>query len=117
PPLSHDALANLLTAVVRHFGVDPAWLVTGRYDVWSHAVAEELSADHGAIRGQVERLLAAAPSDRPVEIERVGGADRGAAPVTGNGGPVQGRSGRQSWRNIANTSDPGPDDAVDERRS
>jgi hypothetical protein len=77
PPISSAALADLLTAVVRRFGVDPAWLVTGHYDVWTHTVAEELSTDALALRAQIQRLLTAPSSDRPAEIERVEDADRG----------------------------------------
>jgi hypothetical protein len=76
PPISNGALATLLTEVVRHFGVDPAWVVTGHYDISSHALADERSADVRALRAQIQRLLANTSSDRPVEIERVGGADR-----------------------------------------
>jgi hypothetical protein len=76
PPLPHGALADLLTGIVRHFGIDPAWLVTGRYDLASHAEAEEVRADARALRAQIERLLRTPQSDRPVEIERVRDADR-----------------------------------------
>ncbi|MDQ3998566.1 MAG: hypothetical protein M3303_16265 [Gemmatimonadota bacterium] len=85
PPLSDDALADLLTGVVRHFGIDPAWLLTGRYVLSSHAEAEEVIADTRALRGQIERLLRTPQADRPVEIERVLAADR-------EGGPVKRRS-------------------------
>ena len=81
PPLSHDALADLLTGIVRHFGIDPAWLVTGRYDVSSHAEAEEVKADARALRGQIERLLRTPQPDRAVQIERVRDADREAGAV------------------------------------
>jgi DNA-binding Lrp family transcriptional regulator len=116
PPISREALATILSAVVRHFGVDPAWLVTGRYDVWSHAAAEERSTDPDAIREQIERLWSAVPSDRPVEIERVGDADRHAAPAGGKGEPVQRTSVRRSRSRSPGVSDRGPDDADDEPR-
>jgi hypothetical protein len=56
PTPSADRLAAILTRVVRHFGVDPSWLVTGRYDVRSHLAAEE-GADSIALRFQIHRLL------------------------------------------------------------
>lgn len=76
PPISDEALADLLTEVVRYFGVDPAWLVTGHYDMWCHALADQRNADTRALRAQIQRLLTNAPSDRPVEIARVADADR-----------------------------------------
>jgi hypothetical protein len=90
PPLSHDALADLLTGVVRHFGIDPAWLVTGRYALSSHAEAEEVIADVRALRGQIERLLRTPQPDRPVDIERVRDADREAGPVKQRSRPAHG---------------------------
>ena len=57
PTPSADSLAAILARVVRHFGVDPSWLVTGRYDVRSHLAAEEERADSIALRFQIHRLL------------------------------------------------------------
>jgi hypothetical protein len=52
-----EPLVDALTRVVRHFGVDPSWLVTGRYDVRTHVVAEDQRADLVGLRFQVSSLL------------------------------------------------------------
>ena len=72
--LSHDRLVAVLTRVVRQFGVDPSWLVTGRYDARTHLAAEEHRADLISLRFQMKRLLSG--PDRSVEIEPVRRADR-----------------------------------------
>ena len=74
PAVSTDWLVAVLTRVVRQFGVDPSWLVTGRYDARTHLVAEEHRADLISLRFQMNRLLSG--PDRPVEIEPIKRADR-----------------------------------------
>ena len=72
-----DGLAAVLTRVVRHFGVDPSWLVTGRYDVHSHVAAEEHRADMISLRFQIHRLLSG--PDWSVAMAPVKRADQIAA--------------------------------------
>jgi hypothetical protein len=73
PPLGVSALAELLARVVQKFGVDPGWLVTGRYDVRSHLIAEEHRADLGQLRDQIRGLLRG--PENVVAIEPVARAD------------------------------------------
>jgi hypothetical protein len=118
PPLSSDALADALAKVVRHFGVDPAWLATGHYDLGSHAEAEETRADPRALRGQIERLLRTPPLDRPVEIQTVNDADREAARADEQSWPAQSRArAGRSRRATEETSQRAPRAADDERAS
>jgi hypothetical protein len=72
-----DMLVGNLARVVRHFGVDPSWLVTGRYDVRSHVAAEERRADLVALRFHVHRLLSG--PDWSVAMPRIERADQAPA--------------------------------------
>jgi hypothetical protein len=72
-PLKGEVLTEILSRIVRRFGVDPGWLVTGRYDVRSHVAAEENRADMAGLRAQIRQLLKG--SERLVDIERVPRAD------------------------------------------
>ncbi len=74
PAVRSDTLVGVLTRVVRHFGVDPSWLVTGRYDVRTHLAAEEHRADLIGLRFQIQRLLSG--PDWSVEMEPVKRADQ-----------------------------------------
>jgi DNA-binding Lrp family transcriptional regulator len=114
PPLRADVLVDLLTKVVRRFGVDPAWLVTGRYDLWSHTEAEGLQADARGLRDQIERLLKESQTDRAVEIELAAGADREAVAVDETSRPPREPADVPTWRHPADASDQ-PSDAHRER--
>ena len=105
PPLRADALVDLLTKVVRRFGVDPAWLVTGRYDLWSHTEAEEFRADARGLRGQIERLLKESQTDHAVEIELAAAADREAVPVDETSRPPREATDVPTWRDPADAAD------------
>jgi hypothetical protein len=59
----HPSL-DVLVAVVRHFGVDPAWLLYGEYDTFTHS----LSADRGDTLTPVD-LLALGESPRFVKAD------------------------------------------------
>ena len=56
-PVAPFQSMNVLEAVVREYGVDPTWLITGDYDVRTHV----LSVDEGAhiVRGIVNAQLLA----------------------------------------------------------
>lgn len=41
---------EVLTAVIREFGVDPTWLVTGAYDAGTHRAALETGDVDRAVR-------------------------------------------------------------------
>ena len=79
--LRTESLVAVLTGVVRHFGVDPSWLVTGRYDVQSHLAAEDNRADLISIRFQIHRLLSG--PDWSIPMEPVKRADRIAPEMDG----------------------------------
>lgn len=55
---------EMLTSIIRTYGLDPTWVVTGRYDPFTHRIAlEETVAD---TRVEVLRLLAR-ESEGPVD--------------------------------------------------
>ena len=54
---SLDLLTNVCAAAVRHFGVDPVWLVTGNYDPILHDVAENQKGDRVRLRSLVTDIL------------------------------------------------------------
>ena len=55
---------KVVTAVIREFGLDPSWLVTGEYDATTHRAA--LEGDRHEIDSLVKRLVRDAhrPADR-----------------------------------------------------
>ena len=56
-----NAKLTLLVAIVREFGVDPAWLLTGTYDVGTH----QASADDPVRAVQeIMKRMTARPDDR-----------------------------------------------------
>lgn len=69
-----EPLVAALARVVGHFGVDPSWLLTGRYSERSHAAAEELRGNLIGLRFLVHRLLSG--PDRAVETQPIERADR-----------------------------------------
>ncbi|HEY6220140.1 MAG TPA: hypothetical protein VIV65_08780 [Gemmatimonadaceae bacterium] len=56
-PVAPFQSMNVLEAIVREYGVDPSWLVTGDYDIRTHV----LSVDEGPhiVRGLVNAQLLA----------------------------------------------------------
>lgn len=52
---------DVIIAIVRHYGVDPTWLMTGNYDPTSHrtALEDESSSSSGRIGAYVAQHLAA----------------------------------------------------------
>lgn len=51
PPL------DVLEKVIRRYGVDPSWLLTGRYDSRTHEIAGEVSHDPGRLRALLADLI------------------------------------------------------------
>jgi transcriptional regulator with XRE-family HTH domain len=80
-----EALAAALARVAEDFGVDPSWLVSGRYNVRSHVAAEELRGNLIGLRFLVHRLLTG--PDRAVEMEPVERADMRSAEVDARPAP------------------------------
>jgi transcriptional regulator with XRE-family HTH domain len=54
---------DVLNAMVRVYGVDPTWLITGEYDAASHRVAVESEARHTGV--EVAKLVARIPGAPP----------------------------------------------------
>jgi hypothetical protein len=52
-----DLLTAVCAAAVRHFGVDPVWLVTGRYDPTFHRFAENQKGDRDRLRALIAEVL------------------------------------------------------------
>jgi hypothetical protein len=50
-------LTDVCAAAVRHFGVDPVWLVTGDYDPMIHRVAEDQKRDRDRLRSLIADVL------------------------------------------------------------
>jgi hypothetical protein len=48
--LSAHPTVEVLAAVIRVYGVDPTWLLTGRYDAGTHRAAIETEDIQGAVR-------------------------------------------------------------------
>ena len=48
--LSAHPTVEVLAAVIRVYGVDPTWLLTGRYDAGTHRAAIETDDVQGAVR-------------------------------------------------------------------
>lgn len=54
---------EVLTALVREYGVDPTWLIIGDYDVVSQRIAIETEAQYAA--SELARVMSQAPSAPP----------------------------------------------------
>jgi hypothetical protein len=48
--LSPHPTVEVLAAVIQQFGVDPSWLLTGRYDATTHRTSIESEDIQGAVR-------------------------------------------------------------------
>jgi hypothetical protein len=57
PALGSDHLAELCSAAVRHFGVDPSWLVTGCYDPELHRDVEEYPRSAAGLQELIADLI------------------------------------------------------------
>jgi hypothetical protein len=55
----HPAL-EIIMAVVRHYGVDPTWLISGEYDAGTHRHA--LTGDRAAVTATIQRLAHGHPT-------------------------------------------------------
>jgi hypothetical protein len=65
PVLGSDHLAELCAAAVRHYGVDPSWLVTGCYDPDMHRDVEEYPRSATGLRRLIADLIR---KSRPVPV-------------------------------------------------
>jgi hypothetical protein len=57
PALEVDHLAELCAAAVRHYGVDPSWLVTGCYDPDMHRDVEEYPRSAAGLKELIAHLI------------------------------------------------------------
>lgn len=67
--LSPYPTIDVLAAVVREYGVDPSWLVTGNYNEATHRRA--LGLDSGELPAAIDALLAAGTRTTPVSAPRI----------------------------------------------
>lgn len=51
---------EVLTALIREYGVDPTWLITGGYDVVSHRIAVDAEARYAAM--ELARVMSKTPN-------------------------------------------------------
>jgi hypothetical protein len=65
PALGSDHLAELCAAAVRHYGVDPSWLVTGCYDPDMHRDVEEYPRSAAGLQELIADLIR---KSRPVPV-------------------------------------------------
>jgi hypothetical protein len=57
PALAANHLAELCAAAVRHYGVDPSWLVTGCYDPDMHRDVEEYPRSAAGLQELIADLI------------------------------------------------------------
>lgn len=67
--LSPYPTIDVLAAIVREYGVDPSWLVTGTYREATHRKA--LGLDTGELPAAIDALIAAGPRATPVAVPRI----------------------------------------------